>query len=217
MKQNSHLNRIIFAAAASLGLVASAIAQNANVAVPTPTTVQSGAGLLGFRYTEVDYKFIDLKGGDNANGFSVAFNQPLNAGFDFVASYDWAKADFDAFNAKVQDLELGLKAFSNLSWGKPYILSAVGWEWQKAGSIRDDSFTFKVGVGAEFAVAPAVSVTPFVNFVRATGFNTSEVETGVKAAYRLTDAWSLTARIQHEFVRHDDDDTEYAVGAVYRF
>jgi hypothetical protein len=215
MNKNITIKSLILAAAVSLGLSA-ASAQSANVAVPTPSETAS-SGLLGSRYTEVSYKFIDLKGDDNANGFQIAYNQPLSAGFDFVASYDWAKADFGGFDAKVQDLEVGVKAFSVLSWGKPYVLAATGWEWQKGGVFNDDSFTYKVGIGAEFQAAPAITVTPFVNFTRATSFNTNAVQYGVKAAYRLNSAWSLTARAQYNDIRHESNDTEYTIGALYRF
>ncbi|HYP16584.1 MAG TPA: hypothetical protein VEQ65_05185 [Opitutus sp.] len=216
MKQNTQLKQFIFAAAVSLGVISTAVAQSANVAVPTPTEV-APSGLLGARYTEVAYKFVDLKGDDDAHGFTVAFNQPLAAGFDLVASYDWVTADFGPFDAKVQDAEIGVKAFSQLSWAKPYVQAAVGWEWQKVASFREDSFFWKVGAGAEFQVAPAFVVTPFVNFVRATEFHSSEIELGAKATYRLTEAWSLTARAQYEEVRHDANTTEYAIGAIYRF
>lgn len=215
MKQNITIKTLILAAAVSLGATF-ASAQSANVAVPTPSDT-TASGLLGSRYTEVGYRFIDLKGGDDAHGFTVAYNQPLNTGFDFVANYDWAQVDFGTVTARVQDLEVGVKAFSALSWGKPYVLAAVGWEWQKAASSHDDSFTYKVGIGSEFAVAPAFTVTPFVNFVRATDFNASELEVGAKVAYRLNSSWSLTARVQREIVRHDSDDTEYAIGAAFHF
>jgi len=216
MKQNSHLKRSILAAAASLGLMASAFAQNANVAVPNPAQTDTGAGRLGFRYTEVGYNYLDFSGG-HADGFGVEFNQPLNTGFDFNATYDWARARLSGITAKGQDLWLGLNAFSNQSWGKPYVLAAVGWNWQKAAGIHDDSFEFKVGTGAEFAIAPAFTVTPYINYARATAYNDSQIELGAKAAYRIADAWLLTAHVQHNFVRHEDDDTEYGLGVAYRF
>ena len=215
MKQNINLNSLILATALVLGATA-ASAQNANVAVPTPAE-SSGSGLLGSRYTEVSYNYIDLSGSTHADGVSLVFNQPLRAGIDLTAGYSWAKADYDLFDAKVQDLDVGVKAYTNLVWGRPFAAAAVGWEWAKADGFRDDSFTYKVGGGVEFQVAPAVVVTPFVNFVRATGFNTSEVETGVKATYRLNREWSLTARAQYEFVRHDDNSAEYSIGAIYHF
>lgn len=205
----------MFAAAVALGATG-ASAQSANVAVPTPGEAASG-GLLGSRYTEVSYNYIDLSGPKHADGFGLTFNQPLRPALDLTAGYSWAKADFDTFDAKVQDLDVGVKAYTNLAWGRPFAAAAVGWEWAKAAGIHDDSFTYKLGVGAEFQVAPAFVVIPFVNFVRATGFNSSEVETGVKATYRLNREWSLTARAQYEFVRHDDNSAEYSVGAIFHF
>jgi opacity protein-like surface antigen len=216
MKQNITITKtFIFAAAIALGATV-ASAQNANVAVPTPSQTVSG-GLLGSRYTEATYKYIDLKGGDHADGFGLTYNQPLNAGFDFVSNYQWAKADLSGFDVRVQDLDVGVKAFSALSWGKPYVLAAVGWEWQKAAGIRDHSFTYTVGVGAEFQATAALTVTPYVNFFRATAFNSSEIDPGVKVAYRLNNAWSLTARVQYDDVRHGNESIEYSIGAAYHF
>jgi len=215
MKQKTNLNKLILAAAVVLGATM-ASAQSANVAVPTPGET-SGAGLLGSRYTEVSYNYIDLAGSEHADGFGLIFNQPLRPNIDVTAGYSWAKADFDTFDARVQDADIGVKAYSNLVWGRPYAAATVGWEWAKAAGIRDDSFTYKVGVGTEFQVAPAFVVTPFVNFMRATGFNTDEVQVGAKATYRLTREWSLTARAQRDFARHDDDSSEYSVGAIFHF
>lgn len=217
MKQYTTLKNYIFAAAVSLGALSAASAQNTNVAVPNPADEAPAAGLLGSRYTEVGYKFVNVEGPDNAHGFVVAFNQPLAAGFDFVASYDWARVDFGSTDATVQDLEFGLKAFTNLSWGKPYILAAAGWEWQQVSTLRDDSFLGKVGVGVEIPAAPGFVITPFANFIRATGFNASEFELGAKVTYRVNNQWSVSARGQYEIVRHDADTTEYSLGVNYHF
>jgi outer membrane scaffolding protein for murein synthesis (MipA/OmpV family) len=214
MKQNINLKTFILAAAVSLGAVG-ASAQSTNVAVPTPESVPTG--LLGSRYTEVAYNYSDLSGGEHADGVGLVFNQPLRAGLDFTAGYNWAKADFSSFDVRVHDLQAGVRAFTNLSWGRPYAEASAGWEWVKAAGIRDDSFAYKIGVGTEFQVAPSLVITPFVNFVRATSFNASEVELGAKATYRLNREWSLTVRAQYEAVRHDDDSAEYSIGAIYHF
>ena len=216
MKQHTSLNTLIVAAALTLGCTTIASAQSANVAVPTPEQT-APAGLLGARYTEVSYNYIDLSGSNHADGFVAKFNQPLQANFDLTSSYSWAKADFGAFDATVQDLDVGLTAYSALSWGRPYAAAAVGWQWAKAAGFREDSFVYKVGTGVEFQVSPALTVTPFVNFVRATGFNSSEVEVGAKASYRLNQEWSVTARAQYEFVRHDHNSAEYSVGVIFHF
>jgi len=215
MKQKSTLNTFILASALALGTTI-ASAQNANVAVPTPSET-TGAGLLGSRYTEASYNYIDLPDSEHADGFGLIFNHPVNANFDFTAAYSWARAEIQSVNVTVQDVEIGAKAFSTLSWGRPYVAAAVGWEWAKAGFYDDNSFTYKVGVGTEFQAAPALVVTPFVNFVRATSFNANEVEIGAKVAYRLNKEWSLTARAQYEVVSDSDDSLEYSIGAIYHF
>lgn len=219
MKQNTNVISFILAAALSLGLVASAAAQNANVAVAPPTETLSTGGLLGSRYTEIAATYIDLTGGNPsvARGFKFDYNMPLKANLDLNLGYDWARAKFSGVRLTQQDVGVGATAYTNLSWGRPFALAAVGWQWQKGAGVSVDSFTYKVGVGTEFQVAPAVVVTPFVNFVRATGFNDSEVDFGVKAAYRVTKDWSLTARVQYDAVRHNKDSTEYSIGAAYHF
>lgn len=222
MKQNSSLKTFIQAATLSLGLGATAFAQSANVAVPNPADEAPAGGLLGSRYTQVEYNYIDLDGWgpSHADGFGVTLNQPLRPNVDAFASYDWAQAKFAGVEARVHDAEVGATIYSGLEWGKPFATAAVGWQWQKvtgAGGFDDDSFAFKVGVGSEFQVAPAVVVTPFVNFVRATGFNANEFEFGAKATYRLNSQWSLTARAQYEAVEHSDNSAEYSLGVNYHF
>jgi hypothetical protein len=219
MKQNHNVISFILAAAVTLGLAASASAQNANVAVPTPTESTVTSGLLGSRYTQISANYIDLTAGNPsvARGFQFDYNQPLQANVDLNLGYDWARAHYAGARLTQQDVGVGATAYTNLSWGRPFALAAVGWQWQKGAGVSEDSFTYKVGVGTEFKVAPAVVVTPFVNFVRATGFNDSEVDFGVKAAYRITKDWSLTARAQYDAVRHYKDSAEYSVGAAYHF
>lgn len=219
MKQNITTKTLILAAAVSLGLVTTASAQSANVAVPTPTQETAAGGLLGTRYTGVDYTYYDMNGtGPNhAHGFGVVYNQPINANFDFTANYDWARAKYAGARFTQQDLALGAVAYTNLAWGKPFALVSAGWEWGKGGGLSDDSFRYQVGVGTEFQVAPAVVVTPYVVFARATGFNDSEFDFGVKAAYRVTRDWDVFAKVQYDAVRHSDDLTEYSAGLNYHF
>ena len=219
MKQNTNVISFILAAAISLGLAASASAQSANVAVPTPSATGSTGGLLGSRYTEIAANYIDLTAGNPsvARGVRLDYNQPLQANFDLNLDYDWARANYAGMRLTQQDVGVGATAFTNLSWGRPFALAAVGWQWQKGGGVTDDSFTYKLGVGTEFQVAPTIVVTPFVNFVRATGFNESEADFGVKAAYRVNKDWSITARAQYDAVRHYKDAAEYSIGAAYHF
>lgn len=219
MKQHINVKSLILAAAVSLGCVASAAAQSANVAVPNPATTESVGGLLGSRYTKAEYLYIDFGGNgpSHADGFKLEFNQPLNANFDLIATYDWMRAKYAGVRLKGQDAEIGAVAYTRLDWGRPFVLATAGWQWQKAASLKDDSFSYKVGVGTEFQIAPSFVVTPFVNFARQTGFNNSEFDLGVKAAYHVTPNWSITASAQYDSIRNSDDASEYSIGAAFRF
>jgi hypothetical protein len=96
---------------------------------------------------------------------------------------------------------------------------AAGWSWQDASgvSFNDDSFTYKLGVGTEFQVAPALTVAPFVNFARATGFDANQFELGAKASYRINREWGVTARAEYISARHATDSAEYSLGVNYHF
>ncbi len=216
MKQTKNLKNTILAAALALGLAASATAQSAST---TPATTDVGAGLLGTNYAQLSLNYLDLNDGPPsvARGFNFAYNQRLSSAFDFNADYDWARADAYGQHATQQKINVGATAYSGLEWGKPYVQALAGWVWQKAGSFKDDSFAYTLGTGVEFTVAPKLTLTPFVNFVRATGFNQSEFDLGVKAAYRLNKEWSLTARAQYDAVRHSSDAAEYSAGVAYHF
>lgn len=216
MKQTKNIKSSIFAAALALGLVATATAQSVST---TPPATDTGSGLLGSNYAQLSLNYLDLNDGppSAARGFNFAYNQRLSSAVDFNADYDWARAEAYGTHATQQKLEAGATAYTGLEWGKPYVQVLGGWVWDKAGSSKADSFVYTVGTGVEFQVAPKFTLTPFVNFVRATGFNQSEFDLGMKAAYRLNKEWSLTARAQYDAVRHSSDAAEYSAGVAYHF
>lgn len=220
MKQNTTLKSFILAAALTLGGVSSALAQSADLAVPNPAEINK-SGLIGSRYTQVEYNYANYRGwgADDAHGFAVSYNQPLNQNFDVALNYDWARADFAGLHVIEQQAEVALTAYTTLEWGRPYATVGAGWVWDRAnpGSFNDDSFAYRVGVGMEFLPAPKFAVTPFVNFQRATSYDSDEVELGAKVSYELMQSWSLDARAQWVEARHSSDYAEYAIGASYRF
>jgi opacity protein-like surface antigen len=221
MKQKTTIKTFIMAAAVSLGLASAASAQSASVAVPAPADTTAAGGLLGSRYTRVEYDYVDFTGGSPslARGFGVSYNQPLRENFDLNLSYDWARAKWSGVRFTQQDFQIGTTAYTNLSWGRPFAQAAVGWSWQDVSGVsyNDDSFTYTLGVGTEFQVAPAVTVTPFVNFARATGYNATEFQFGAEATYRINREWSVTARAQYDSTRHATDAARYALGVNYHF
>lgn len=218
MKQTTNIKNYILAAAAALGLAATATAQSANVEAPKPAET-SVAGLLGARYTQVDATYYDLTAGTPgvARGLAFTYNQPVTPSLDLSGTYSIAQASAFGTHLDQEELDLGATAYSAMSWGKPFAMADVGWVWTHSHAASDDSFVYKLGTGVEFQALPNVTVTPFVTFVRATSYNQSELDGGVKAAYRITREWSATARVQYDWIRHSKDTVEYSLGANYRF
>ncbi len=219
MNKKTTLKTTWVAAIAALGLGSAAWAQNPDFAPANPGNTGRPAGLLGSPYAQVEYNYIDLDGygPSHADGFGVTLNQPFWPNIDYHISYDYASAKFMGSRLRVHDAEFGVTMHTQYAWGKPFVMAGAGWQWQKAGGFSDDSFAFRVGTGVEFQVAPAVAVTPFMNYVRATSFDANEYELGVKATYRFDESWSATARAQYEAVEDSPDSQEFSLGVNYHF
>jgi len=222
MKQNINLKSYIFAAALSLGVGSIASAQQTATTAPAATTDSTASsGLLGARYFGAGYDYIAINNStsnvNHAQGFELAYNQPVTANLDLGADYNWARARYAGARLTQETADLNAAAYTKLDWGKPFAAASVGWAWARSGGVHDDSFLYKLGVGVEFPVAQAFAVSPYVNFARATGFNTSEVEFGVKAEYKVTKEIGVFGRVQYDAVRHDDNQTEFAAGLNYHF
>jgi opacity protein-like surface antigen len=212
-KKTTHCKILILAAAFSLGLGTSARAGDG------PSAPQPAGDLLGRNYAGVTYDYYDLGDGapSVARGYTFEANIPVRAQLDFKLTHEYARAVSDGFKERDNTLYASAVGFApGYTWGKPYVEAGAGWIWQ-SGTTRDDSFAFRVGTGAEFAVAPSITLTPFVNFQRATHFNVSEVRPGLKACFRLGDQWGAVAKFEYVAVRHDTDSRLFSLGANYRF
>lgn len=206
---------LILAAAVSLGLGSTAFAGGG----PDAATPLAAGDLLGRNYAGVSYDYYDLGSGapSVARGYTFEANIPVRANLDFKLTHEFAQAE--AFGLKARNNTLYASAVgyaSGYSWGKPYAEAGVGWTWL-GGAADDDSFAYRVGTGAEFAVAPSITLTPFVNFQRATDFNASEVRPGLKVGFRLGDSWGATAKFEYVAARHASDSREFSLGVNYRF
>jgi opacity protein-like surface antigen len=217
MKQKTKLGLTLLAGALALGLAAPAFAQDATTG-PGSTDGHSW-GLLGSSYTgaALTYDHVSSSSPSEWRGFAVDYNQPLAAGFDFNLNYNWQRADNYLVRLTQQDLLGGVTAFAPLSWGKPYAQALAGWEWQDGAGHQDNSFVYVLGAGVEFQATSAWVVTPYVNFERATSFDRSEINPGVKTAYRFTRQWSVTASLEYEAVHHAKDGVGYTIGVNYHY
>ncbi len=217
MIQKTKLTYLISAAAASLGLALAASAQSADVAAPTVSGPHWG--LLGTGYSSVSFRYTDLDNGPPSamRGVDVTFNQALHDGLDFNLGYSWGRASTATTRLTDQDLNAGVTVYSRLDWGTPYVQALAGWEWRRGFGSSDDSFAYTLGTGVEFQLAKPVVLTPFVNFVRATGFNRSEVDYGVKATYRINRQWGVSVGWKYDSVYHAKDAQDFTLGVNYHY
>lgn len=218
MKQNTTLKYLFLSAAAALALARSA---RADVPLETPAleaTTPIHQGLLGQQYASLTYSYLDLHNAVNADNFEFAVSQPLNTGLDAIFAYDWTQSHLSAGSRlNTQDLTAGLRAFGNTySWGKPYVEAGVGYAWQHGTpSGTDHSVLWRAAIGAELQVAPALSVTPYIEYADAPDLAASRRgwNFGVKANYWIDSQWAITGGLA-ESSHHD---TKYTVGTNFRF
>ena len=215
MKNVPSFKTLILAAAVSLGLASASFAQSANVAVPNPADAKP-TGLLGQNYTTIGYGYIDLDSTNvHASRYSLAANQSLREGLDGLLEYGYTRSSSFAGTRLTQhDLMAGARAYLTSAGFKPYVEAGLGWVWQKAAGVSDDSFAWGLGVGAEIDVVSAVTVTPYVRYEDLTrGSNNDSWNYGVKANYWVTSRVGIQAGVE----RDDDKNMTYSVGANIRF
>ena len=208
--QKINVKKLVLAAAASLGLVASAAAQS------MPAAASAGGGLLGQNYAGVEYAYVRLNDGPPkvAHDYGFLFNQSLTDGLDLGVSYDYLHASALGMNVSQSTLGLALTGYIKQDWGKPFLQAGAGWMWQKGGRVNDNSFVYLVGTGVEFPVGTAWAVAPFVNYRDARDIaGAHEWNYGVKTNYRISKEWSTSFTIS----RNDDKDMRYAIGVNYHF
>ena len=217
MKQNIILKNLLLTATAAVALAVSARADTPLESTPLESTTPVHQGLLGQQYAGLTYSRIDLDNSSvNADNFEFAFNQPLNTGLDAVFAYNWTQLGQIAGNRpNTQSVTGGLRAFSNAyTWGKPYVEAGIGYAWQRAQPGSDSSIVWQVAVGTEFQLAPAFSVTPYVQYADAPDLAGSGTwNFGAKANYWIDSQWAVTVGL----ARDDNQNTTFTVGTNFRF
>jgi hypothetical protein len=225
MNKQMILKSLILSAVAATGLATAAFAggdePNSPAAGPamaaapaTDVAPSSGpASLLGQKYAGLTYRYIDIDGpGGHADHYSFNFNEPLKAGLDGLLSFDWTE-----MGAATRQLSIsaGLRAYrAAYAWGTPYVEAGAGYIREKIAGVKDDSFLWQLGIGAEFPVAPAVTVTPYINYADAPSLSgNGRWDFGVKASYWVNQNWAVTAGID----RDDDQNTGFMVGTNFRY
>lgn len=203
-------------------LLASALAlgsARADVAPPSDPTepVAGNVGLLGQVYGTLTYGYINLDDTSvHADNYRLAVNQPLAFGLDGLLSYDFTHTgDFAGSPVRQHTFTGAFRAFSSsYNWGKPYVEAGVGFTTARYAGAGDDSYLWEIAGGIEFQVAPATTVTPYVQYEDAPDLpGDGRWKFGVKANHWVNNTAAVTAGIE----RDDDQNTMFTVGTNFRF
>jgi hypothetical protein len=216
MNKNHVLKSMLVAASLALGSAVLARADDSVIAA-SPAPADSTLSLLGQKFGTLTYSYINLDDTSvHADNYTFEINQPLSFGLDGVFAYDYTRSEAVAGSRVRQHaLTAALRAFSGgLNWGKPYVEAGVGHAWQRFGGVRDNSFLWEVGAGAELQVTSRAVVTPYVQYVDAPDLaGDGAFNFGVKASYWVDSQWAVTAGFETD----DEQNTAVTVGTNFRF
>lgn len=218
MKQQSIRKMKSFVLASIAALGAGLAAHADSTPVDNPAALVSGEqGLLGQSYATLAYGYTNLNN-TSVDGHSYLFevNRPLAFGFDGFLGYQYAETDSIAGSEVRQNaVEAGLRAFTaNYRWAKPYVEAGAGYAWTRWAGQKDNSFFWQVGIGAEFAVAPSTTVTPYVKYVDVPDIARGDTWVGgAKGNLWLNSNWAITAGAEID----EDENTTFTIGTNFRF
>lgn len=173
--------------------------------------------MLGQVYGTLTYSYINLDAtSTHADNYSFSVNQPLAFGLDGILSYDFSQSG-EVAGSRVRQNTVGaaLRAFSTaFNRGKPYVEAGAGFAWARYAGTTDNSFVWEVAGGVEFQVAPATTVTPYIQYVDAPDLaGGGEWNFGVKANHWVNSQWAVTAGLELD----NDQNTAFTVGTNFRF
>jgi len=215
MKNIITLKTLILAAAVSLGLSATALAQD-GTQVPNPAAGTSH-GLLGQSYAIASYSYINNHGTDiDAHAYDFTLNQNVRDGIDALMEYDYTNSEsLLGGRDNHRMIDAGVRAYTITHGFKPFVEAGLGWIWEKAPfGYRANSAAYFVGTGAEFQVTKDFSVTPLVRFTDGMKRDINhKVTYGVKANYWLSERVGLTADV----LRDNHRDMQYTLGVSLRY
>lgn len=206
--------------AASRRLLVLAAAMTAGVFIPAadardPAPVREG--LLGANYFGAGYASYQLHDSPvDAKGFDLESNWNVNSNLDFRLSYEWLRTDaLFGIDAKQQTILAGLRAFTAEGRTRFYGEAAAGWVWASAGSVfSEKSSVYRLGIGAEFTLIPALTLTPQIYYE---GYGSSgssgSFNYGVQANAWLSQHWALTASV----LRDNDSNMTFRLGVKVGF
>ena len=173
-------------------------------------------GLLGTTYAGADFGYTHKVEGSGGIGrrYGFVYNQPLPEGVDFNFNYDYFRNSEGRRDIRAHALALGLTGYLPQSWGKPFLNGDVGWAWKKTGGgSRDNAFFYKIKVGVELQLAPALVLTPYAYFKEAPDFSERAWHYGASSTYRFNPRWSGSLGAEMD----EKHNIEYVLGVKYHY
>jgi hypothetical protein len=203
---------LVFSFAALLGLALNAEAQGTAM---KPVS-DSAYGLVGQNYSGLTFGYTHHVDGPPSvlHSFGFLANRPTEVpNVDASFKYEYTTGSAFGVTGREHDLAIGATGYLPLAGFKPFLEGNVGWAFAKTGGVKNDSFAYLIGVGAEFQVLPRLAVTPYVNYQEAPHFHDRVWNYGAKTTYRLAQEWSTTFAVQID----DEHNVEYKLGVNRHF
>lgn len=199
---------LLLAAAAALLLAISASAQSGGAA--------GGRGLNGTNYLSPTFLYSDLQDGppDSASGFGLRYNQAWRSNFDLIVTGSITQTDrVGGSRVKQSGLDVGLRWHTDIGTARPFVEATIGGTWWDYAGFSDNSFTYAVGVGAEFQLTGPLSIAPLVGYSDATDFpGGGDAFVVLRTNYWLNERWSVRVNFSVS-----EDSRGLGAGVAYAF
>lgn len=211
---NYQMNAIKTSALALLA-IGSALLTNAQT-VPSAAPV----GVLGHRYTEINFGAQDIKGiNRNVYGLGIEGNTPVSSNLDVGLgyTYNWIGG---AFKGHANTLGATATAYTAMNGVKPFVGVGLGYRWEDFGGFDNNYGLWGAAVGVEIPVG-AFSFTPAISYgddFESTANSSQQFNYGVDVNYWFSTASAVTAgaSFTNEY-RGNGESWNYTVGYRWKF
>jgi opacity protein-like surface antigen len=179
-------------------------------------------GLIGENYYSLDSGYLRYEGFDGLQ-LGASVNMPVSAGVDFGAGYAYGTDLESGVSIRTHTVMAGLRGYYTFADGvKPYAQAGVGYSYGKVRmggfSESDDDFYWSVGIGTEFVLGQALSVTPSITYLD--GFSSGvdrEISYGISANYWLSQDWAVSGGFSYGDERGPGHSKTYLLSLIRRF
>lgn len=193
-----------------LAAVAASVSGFAQTAPANPADQTASSGLLGHRYAEYGFAYVDVNSSTtNLFGAGLTINLPVAPSFDVSLNYTYAWAEGNTSNHAQDASATGLYYF-NAGKLKPFAGLSLGYDWNRF----DNAANWGAVVGVEYEINPKVVLTGTIGYDDDFKSGDSSTWDGkIRANYSFTRDVSIFAA----FTLIEGGSRGYAVGTTLKF